>query len=112
MTTDTTTTIRRLRCGGIDRPHLLTADMLINPRPTTHGTAGLEADGPCPVCGMGWQRGPFGALGPADRAGAYAWVAVKGTRMPTVRCTDRCWSATSVDCKCQCGGEYHGLGQR
>lgn len=35
------------------------------------------------------------------------WQGIKAT-LNTTTCDQRCWNATSVDCKCECGGARHG----
>lgn len=40
--------------------------------------------------------------------GVMTWKGLRARRVETIACTSRCTSATSADCKCECGGERHG----
>lgn len=98
------TMITRYRCTN--NRCLLPRTALINLRPNGHGD--FIASGPCPKCGAGFHC-VYGEYGPADLNNLYAEVGIRVTKMPNVRCTARCANATSVDCKCSCGGARHGI---
>lgn len=104
----TAETVRRLRCYS--KCLFRDADLINVRAPHDGRTDYVIADGPCPKCSASGHI-TFGELGPADLTNTYAVVGVKVTRLSTIRCTARCFTATSLECKCSCGGEQHGIGR-
>ena len=100
-------TIQRYRCDG--SKCLRTADQLINIRQAPDGRRDyVIASGPCGKCGASFHM-VYGELGPADLSNHYSIVGVKVARMDSIKCGRGCQSATSLECKCSCGGARHGL---
>lgn len=102
----TETTIRRVRCDNCRR--LYDPTTLINVKPGERPDYVL-ANGPCANCGAGGHV-IFGMFGPVDIMHYYSVVGVKATKLSNVKCGGRCIEGKSIECKCSCGGENHGMG--
>lgn len=100
--------LTRFRCYS---KCLLRWSDLINPRWSDNDAKRgvfVTGSGPCPKCAAGGHI-VYNEFGPADRVNHYTRVGIKIGRPSTAPCDERCTGATTVECKCSCGGSNHGI---